>query len=168
MSNNGIQFEGLESIVKKLETVKDAERFQKGLQKAVLLVERTAKQKAPKGDGELRRSIVSEVEGLTGRVFTPLYYAPYVEFGTGLFAEGGKGRQEVPWVYVEGSGSADRATSKKVYTEKEAEQTVAYLRAKGLPAVSTKGQHPVPFLRPALNENREAILKILWESVLID
>lgn len=168
MANEGIKFEGLEEIKKRLNTVKDAERFQKGLKEAVLIVERAAKQKAPKGEGDLRRSITSEVNGLTGRVYTPLYYAPYVEFGTGKEAEGGKGRQEVPWVYVEGNVSEDRAKSKKVYTDKEADETVAYLRSKGLPAFKTSGQKPVPFLRPALFENREEILRILRESVFND
>ena len=161
-----IQIDGLEEIIKRIETMDDIRNIEKALISSCAIVERTAKQKAPKGEGELRRSIVSEVNGLTGKVFTPLYYAPYVEYGTGIFAEGGKGRQEVPWVYVEGNGSADRATSKKVYTEKEAEQTVAYLRSKGLPAFKTEGEKPVPFLRPALNENREEILKRLKESIL--
>jgi len=52
-------------------------------------VEAEAKKNAPKGTGELRRSITSRVEDDKGIVYTPLEYAPYVEYGTGLFAENG-------------------------------------------------------------------------------
>ena len=106
-----------------------------------MLVERSAKQKAPKGDGALRRSITSEVRQdtteLYGIVFTPLEYAPYVEYGTGLFAEDG-GRQEVPWHYQDDSGEWH----------------------------STSGMKPQPYLRPALNENRENIKRLLLEGVM--
>ena len=109
--------------------------------KACTLVERAAKQKAPKDNGELRRSITSKVEqdgnDVKGIVFTPLEYAPYVEFGTGLFAEEG-GRTNVPWCYQDDKGEWH----------------------------STSGMHPQPYMRPALNENREQIKRILKEGIL--
>ena len=78
------------------------------MKKACALVEGEAKKNAPKGTGELRRSIESkvEVEGkeVIGTIFTPLEYAPYVEYGTGLFAEGGNGRKDVPWNYQDDEG----------------------------------------------------------------
>lgn len=109
--------------------------------RACALVERKAKEKAPKDTGELRRSITSEVdvaEGglIEGVVFTPLEYAPYVEYGTGLFAESGNGRKDVPWNYQDDQGEWH----------------------------STSGQHPQPFMRPALEESREEILRILKEA----
>lgn len=168
MSSGGVKIDGLEEVINRIKTMQDITNVQKAIEKSCLLVERSAKQLAPKGDGELRRSITHEIEGLTGRVFTPLYYAPYVEYGTGIYAEGGKGRQEVPWVYVEGSGSADRATKKVIYTPQEAEATVAYLRSKGLPAFATSGEKPSPYLRPALQINRENIMKLLKESIADD
>lgn len=104
--------------------------------KALAKVERSAKQKAPKDTGALRRSITSKVEregdDFVGYVFTPLEYAPYVEYGTGLFAESG-GRKDVPWNYQDDKGEWH----------------------------STSGQKPQPFMRPALQENREEILRIL-------
>jgi hypothetical protein len=48
----------------------------------------------------LRQSITSTVKDLEGIVYTPLEYAPYVEYGTGLFAENG-GRTDVPWCYMD-------------------------------------------------------------------
>lgn len=132
-----IRFEGLEEVFEALDSLADVEKIQAGLQKACLKVEASAKDKAPKGKtGELARSISSQVEGLTGTVFTPLEYAPYVEFGTGLFAESG-GRSDVPWSYKDDKGDW--------YT--------------------TYGQHPHPYMRPALNENRENVIRILKEAV---
>lgn len=134
-----IQFEGLEEIVEKLDSLTDIFNYDKGLEKACAIVERAAKQKAPKGNGALRRSITSEVKDLEGVVFTPLEYAPYVEYGTGLFAEEG-GRKDVPWNYKDDKGQWH----------------------------STSGMQPQPFMRPALNENREEILRVIKESIFND
>lgn len=158
-----VKVEGIANVLKRFDDLKDVQAMEAAIGKACALVERVAKQKAPKGDGELRRSISSKVIGLTGEVFTPLDYAPYVEFGTGIFAEDNKGRKEVPWVYVEGAGSAKG--KKTIHTEESADRAVAFLRAKGLEAYKTRGEKPQPYLRPALYENREEILKILDKAV---
>lgn len=130
-----IEIEGLNSVLQALELT-NPQKINAALGKACALVERSAKQKAPKDTGELRRSISSKVENGVGEVFTPLEYAPYVEFGTGLFAEQG-GRTDVPWSYQDDSGEWH----------------------------STSGQHPQPFMRPALDENREAIVRIFREVI---
>lgn len=136
-----IKIDGIEEILEKLDGVIDNQKLEMALGKACALVERAAKQKAPKGTGELRRSITSRIdhtgEEATGVVFTPLEYAPYIEFGTGLFAEEG-GRQDVPWHYKDDEGEWH----------------------------STSGQKPRPYMRPALNENREQIKKILEEAIV--
>ena len=138
-----IRLEGLEDITKRLDEVVDVNALKMAMEKACALVERSAKQKAPKGTGELRRSITSEVstEGgdVVGTVFTPLEYAPYIEFGTGLFAENG-GRTDVPWCYQDDEGEWH----------------------------STSGQPPRPYMRPALNENREQIVRMLGEAITND
>ncbi len=135
-----IELEGLEEVLEALKKIEDVDAVKAALGKACAVVERSAKEKAPKGTGELRRSIQSKVEatgdGLQAVVFTPLYYAPYVEFGTGLFAESG-GRADVPWCYKDDKGEWH----------------------------TTSGQHPQPFMRPALNENREQIIRILKEAL---
>ena len=125
-----------DDVIEGLDRLVDEEKMQAALGKACALVERSAKQKAPKGAGELRRSITSEVRGMQGVVFTALEYAPYVEYGTGLFAEEG-GRIDVPWNYQDDKGEWH----------------------------STSGQHPQPYMRPALDENREQILRILKEGL---
>lgn len=165
-----IEFEGLDEVFESLDNIASQESVETALFKACALVERTARQKAPKVDGELRRSITSKIDkvgsDISGVVYTPLHYAPYVEYGTGLFAEGGKGRKEVPWVYVE--GSTKTSTKKTIYAnQQEAEESAAYLREKkGLDAVVTYGMKPQPYMRPALNENREKIKKILKEGIM--
>ena len=139
-----VQFQGLDKLLDDLEGLADADKFERALGRACALVERDAKLKAPKGNGELRRSIESKVEhdgeDIQGVVFTTLEYAPYVEYGTGLFAEDGNGRKDVPWRYQDDKG--------KWHT--------------------TSGRHPKPFMRPALDENREQILRILKEGLLND
>lgn len=133
-----IEIQGLNEILQALE-IAEPEKINLALGKACALVERSAKQKAPKDTGELRRSISSKVQDGVGEVFTPLEYAPYVEFGTGLFAEEG-GRQDVPWRYQDDAGEWH----------------------------STSGQHPQPFMRPALDENRENIIRIFREVITND
>ena len=66
------------------------------LNKACILVENQAKENCPVDTGELRMSITHYVEGQTGIVGTNKHYAPYVEYGTGIHARDGNGRQ-TPW-----------------------------------------------------------------------
>ena len=138
-----INIEGTENLLSKLDKVAQAENIVNAMGKACALVEGEAKRKAPKDTGELRRSIESKVEnngeGVQGVIFSPLEYAPYIEYGTGLFAEKG-GRADVPWFYVDDEGKGHL----------------------------TKGIHPHPYMRPALNEQKNKIKDILKEGLLND
>lgn len=138
-----IHIDNIGPIIQRLEHLTDAGKIEGAMGKACALVERTAKQKAPKDTGQLRNSITSKVKrdgnDVVGVVFTPKEYAPYVEYGTGLFAEKG-GRKDVPWKYEDDEGNWH----------------------------VTSGQKPQPYMRPALNENRDKILRILEESVKND
>jgi HK97 gp10 family phage protein len=134
----GIRFEGLNGVLDSVESLANPNlKYKMG--QACAIVERAAKQKAPKDTGALRRSITSKIEEVdgvvTGTVYTPLEYAPYVEFGTGLFAED-EGRKDVPWNYQDDEGNWH----------------------------STSGQRPQPYLRPALKENRETIIRLFKEG----
>lgn len=135
-----VKIEGLEHLNKTLETLLSTENMTQAMGQACAAVEASAKKKAPKDSGALRRSIASKVEteggNIQGVVYTALEYAPYVEYGTGLFAES-DGRTDVPWVYQDDEGNWH----------------------------STKGQKPQPFLRPALNENRKTVAKILGGGI---
>lgn len=154
---------GVDEAIRDLLRLASPERIQQALTQATLLLEREARKKAPKE--EIARSITSTVEGEEGIVYTPLEYAPYVEYGTGKFSEHPEGgRKELPWVYVKDSTQPSRG--KTIHTEESANQAVAFLRSKGLEAYKTYGQEPKPFMRPAIDENRDAIIEKLREGLL--
>jgi HK97 gp10 family phage protein len=134
-----VKVEGIKELAVELDGMASEHLMGKQLDKALLVVEEAARKKAPKDSGALRRSITSDRTGLTGMVFTPLEYAPYIEYGTGKFAENG-GRKDVPWHYQDDEGNWH----------------------------TTSGQHPHPFMRPALDENREKVTRILEEGLLND
>ena len=138
-----IEIEGLEGLEDIIKDMVDTDKMVAAMGKACALVEKEAKSNAPKDTGALRRSISSkvEVEGkeVIGTVFTPLEYAPYIEYGTGLFAESG-GRKDVPWNYQDDKGEWH----------------------------STNGIHPCPFMRSALLDNRNRIKNILMRGMKND
>lgn len=136
-----IRIEGLDEVLKRFEKIGSVQQAQAALGKCCALVEAAARHNAPKDTGELKRSISSKVDGLTGIIFTPLEYAPYVEYGTGLYAEGGNGRKDVPWAYK------DPKTGDLIWTA---------------------GQEPQPFMRPALYDNKKNIIKLLEEGLTDD
>ena len=131
-----VKVTGLTELTQKLDSLLD---INDGMKKCCALVERSAKEKVPVQTGELRRSITSKVENngleVIGTIYTPLEYAPYIEYGTGLFAE--KGGRPTPWCYQGDKGEWH----------------------------TTSGQPPQPYMRPALNENRTTILEILGGSI---
>ena len=138
-----IKIEGLEGLEDIIKDMVDTDKIAAAMGKACALVEKEAKSNAPKDTGALRRSITSkvEVEGkeVIGTIFTPLEYAPYIEYGTGLFAESG-GRKDVPWHYQDDKGEWH----------------------------STNGIHPCPFMRSALLDNRNRIKNILMRGMKND
>ena len=131
-----IKFEGLDKIIDKIEDFDDVREMTSAMQQACNLVESAAKDKAPKDTGALRRSITSKVEvtgnSIDGIVFTPLEYAQYVEYGAGIYSDNGNGRK-TPWVYMDDKGNYHY----------------------------TRGQHPQPYMRPALEENKDKIINII-------
>lgn len=136
-----IEFQGLDDVMEMLEKPVDQQRLNRALMRACLVVEAAAKAKAQSfaETGELAGSITSKVEENQGIVFTVLEYAPYVEYGTGLFAEEG-GRTDVPWRYQDDKGEWH----------------------------STCGQSPKPYMRPALDQNRDKVKDVLREGLLND
>lgn len=104
------------------------------------IVVSAAIQKCPVDTGNLRGSINSEVdEGkLSVKIGTPVEYAPYIEFGTGEYAENGEGRKG-GWFFE--------------YDGNKGEKGKRF----------TRGNKPQPFLRPALLENKEKIAKLMSE-----
>lgn len=128
----------LNEVLKELDGLLDYEKLDVALGKACALVEGEARKKAQafRDTGELARSITSKVENHEGIIYTPLEYAPYVEFGTGLFAVEG-GRQDVPWCYKDDEGNWH----------------------------TTSGQKPQPYMYPALAEKRAEVIRKIWEGI---
>jgi HK97 gp10 family phage protein len=137
-----VEIKGLDEVIERIEGIADITRFKNAMGECCGYVEETAKENAPIGrTGHLAQFIKSEVqvtsEEIKGVIFNTKEYAPYVEYGTGLFAENGDGRK-TGWAYE------DEKTGEVIWT---------------------RGQRPQPFLRPALFAEKENILKQLRESV---
>lgn len=99
------------------------------------VLEAEAKLLAPWDLGALRASIDTVQDGVTAtsarvKVGPAVHYGAYVEFGTGIHAEGGGGRR-TPWVYFN-------------------DRLGRFVRTSGSPAQ--------PYLRPALRQRKSAIV----------
>lgn len=134
---NYIKVDGLDGLLSNLNKLSQSKAIKKGLTDACLRVEESAKNKCPIDTGDLQTSITHSVEDNIGVVGSNKEYAPYVEFGTGLYAVNGNGRK-TPWAYE------DPKTGETIWTA---------------------GQHPQPFLHPALEENAEAIQKDIINAI---
>lgn len=130
------QILNLNKFIKQLDNLTDIQ-FDKTLRQACLLVENDAKRECPVDTGQLRASIAHRIEGETGIVYTNVEYAPYVEYGTGKHARDKNGRQ-TPWAYE------DLKTGELIWTS---------------------GQHPQPFMEPALLNNEQAIINLFKKSL---
>ncbi len=135
---------GMSELIGKIERMENVDRYASIIQRLCLKVEREAKLNCPRKTGHLKRSITHTIEKQTsskvvGIVGTNVEYAPYVEFGTGKFAQNGQGRK-TPWAYT------DPETGETIWTA---------------------GQKPQPFLHPALDKYRAEILKELKGAAII-
>ena len=131
----------LDNLLSKLDDFADMD-LTKPMEQACLLVENDAKRNCPVDTGQLRSSIRHEIEGvnkeaIVGVVGSNVEYAPYVEYGTGIYARDNNGRK-TPWAYT------DLKTGKTVWTH---------------------GSHPHPYLEPALLANKDNIRKIFREAI---
>lgn len=109
----------------------------KALQRAGLEIETKAKKLCPVDTGTLRRSITHEVANNELVVGTNVEYAPYLEFGTGIYASEGDGRK-TPWTYMSADGEFH----------------------------TTQGQHPQPFLFPAGDDVKDKIAGYITEELM--
>lgn len=140
--SDGIKIEGLDKLLSKLDGMTQEKALERGITQACLFVEGQAKRNLQNGQisdtGELAGSITHVVQGNHGEVGTNKEYAPYVEFGTGIHAAKGDGR-ETPWVY---------------WNERAGH--FCY----------TVGQYPQPFLYPALDDHLPEVKNLIFKEVL--
>lgn len=96
-----VRIEGLERLLKKASPDILAKPLRNFFERASLAVENRAKEKAPVDTGRLRSSLAHEIDGaavpLWAKVGTNVTYAPFMEFGTGAFAEGPGGGSGGHW-----------------------------------------------------------------------
>lgn len=132
--NVDVDVKGIAKSISQLDTFNllTKQRVKDTVNKYALKIQSGAKQRAPVDKGRLRASIAMEPykEGMAVRVGTKVHYAPYVEHGTGIFAENGDGRK-TPWRYKNRKGEV----------------------------IWTRGQKPQPYLHPAANEVKSAYIK---------
>lgn len=139
MSDIEITLDGLDGVIDEIEKElgRNAEKI---MGKACAIIEEDAKKNAPKDTGALRRSITSEIEkdnnSIRGVVFSNLEYAPYIEYGTGLFAS--SGGRKTPWSYEDDEGNWH----------------------------TTNGMKPHPYLNPAIDDNRDKIIRMITEGIV--
>ena len=112
----------------------------RGVTAACLIVESQAKLLAPVDSGYLRdmsidHKVDEKSDEVEGQVGSGAEYAPFVEYGTGEFAENGEGRKG-GWAYVDDEGKGH----------------------------FTLGNKPQPFLRPAFRSNKENIKRLIGEE----
>ena len=110
----------------------------RGLEKCGLVAEGYAKKLCPVDTGNLRNSITHVVDKEEPAVYigTNSEYGPYVELGTGIYAEGGGGRP-TPWVYKDEKGNWHY----------------------------TRGNKAQPFLKPAAADHASQYRKILEDEL---
>lgn len=99
------------------------------------VIEREAKERCPVKTGDLRRSITFEVDKNECEVYTNKEYAPYVEYGTGIYNP--ESEADIPWRYQDAEGNW--------YT--------------------TYGQKAQPFMVPALYAKKDEVVKIIKEEL---
>lgn len=158
---NTVEIQGIEELIIKLEGIGDKDNIKRAVAKACAFVEGEARENAPKDTGALKASIEYKVETqgdmIIGTVFSPLEYAPYIEYGTGIHAE--KQGKQGGWLIPIGNEFTEAKAEKYGYKIYEYD---------GQKYAFTLGAHPHPFLRPALEDNREKIKKIISEGMKID
>lgn len=77
-------------------------------------VERQMKMDCPVDTGNLRSSIRYEVNGDSVEIGTNVEYAPYVEYGTGIYANNSNAKK-IPWSYQDENGDWHRTSGQPAH-----------------------------------------------------
>ncbi|MCK9592313.1 MAG: HK97 gp10 family phage protein [Methanoregula sp.] len=144
-----ITVSGMDDLQRKLSSLGAdlaKELSKSGLKAMKLNVEDKAKEKCVVDTGNLRASINTQEVMESGKSLiktgTTVFYAPYIEFGTGVYAENGNGRK-TPWLW-------------KVQSPKWEGILAKWIGADG--TILWYGSRAHPFLRPAFDEGKEQVM----------
>lgn len=100
--SRGIEWEGAGRLVKAIDdfTEQYISAVKRIVAETAIEIQTTAQALAPFDEGNLKRSIEITFSdgGLKAEIIVGAEYGIYLEFGTGIYAEGGDGRKD-PWVY---------------------------------------------------------------------
>lgn len=136
---------GVDSLMKKLNALGgNANKvLETSIAKQTKLVQGEAKDLCPVDSGDLRKNIFTDVksenEKITGKIFTNIEYAPYVEFGTGKKGEASGG---------------DKYPGPLSYKQDKWRVNIPDVGVRWI-----EGQPAQPFLYPALKNNEDLIKK---------
>ena len=153
-----ITIKNIDRLVDKLNNLADVD-VEKYVRKATTFVHAQAKLLAPVDNGHLKGSIHMKVDKeknkVTGRVYTNVNYAPFVEFGTGI-----RGNGSYPY--------ANELDFPLVYKDKPwrvaFESTKGDTKGKKI-VVYTKGQKAQPFMYPALKGAEKYVERLIQNGV---
>lgn len=144
-----IKIKNADKLLKRLNSISDLD-VESSVKEATELVHRAAKDLAPADTGLLRESIHMDVTGgavVTGRVYTNLGYAAFVEFGTGPKGDG-------TYPYDINGLSLTYTNHSWVYTPDEGD---TFRR--------TNGKEARPYMYPALKHNEKRIKDIFKSDI---
>lgn len=102
-----------------------------------------AKENCPVDTGRLRNSISNAVRDNDVYIGTNVEYAPYIEYGTGIYADNGKGRK-TPWLVAVPDDAGGKWAGK---------------------AFVTQGMKPSHFLKKAATEHSDEYKQILEKEM---
>lgn len=166
-----IQFklEGVDELLKNIEkkTASQQKAVKNQINKSAVIIETSAKGRAPVDRNRLRSSIRARFtdEGLTALVGTEVDYAPFVEFGT-------KGKVDIP-AGLEQFASQFRG-SKSGGFDKLLESIRRWAGAKNIPQeavypialkIAREGVSARPFLFPSVEEEKPRLIKGIKEAL---
>lgn len=138
MASVKVEIKGVDSLLMRFDKIRKIDLTKK-VTEITTLVHGQAKALAPVDSGNLRGSIHMDVKDLgskiTGRVYTNVQYAPYVEFGTGV-----KGSGTYPYK-VKGLNLTYRDNGWCYWSDKEEK------------FIYTTGQVAQPYMYPALKRS---------------
>lgn len=150
-----VEIEGLKEALARLDAGLVAGPVRAFMSRAAMYIEAKAKEKAPVDVGRLRTSITHEVDTETvpqwAKVGTNLFYAPYMEYGTGLLTDGEGGKGGVHWPP---GGALNQWASRHGFGENAGGFVASIIGKRG-------GLEPRRFLRGAMEESEGAIQSLL-------
>ena len=126
----------------------------------------------PTDTGTLKNSISYIVQDNMVIIGTPVFYATYIEYGTGAFADDQTKSRKGWWVFIKGHKSEETPSgeTQKIYTKEQALKIYWYLVRKAEKGEAnyspddvwiTNGNKPYQFLLKAITEHDDEYLNVI-------